>query len=132
MARQIKRLVVHCSDSPDTMDIGKKEITEWHKQRGFDTIGYHAVCRRDGTIETGRPEETIGAHVQGHNSDSLGVCVVGRKDFSPAQMLALITLLRGWMRKYNIAPQNVLGHYELDKGKSCPNLKMSEVRKSIA
>jgi len=131
MARKISRVVIHCSDSPDTMDIGKAEITEWHKQRGFDTIGYHAVCRRDGSIEIGRPEDAVGAHVKGHNADSLGVCVVGRKDFTPAQMIALITLVRSWMRKYNITAQNVLGHYELDKGKSCPNLNLNSLREAI-
>ena len=131
--RAIKRIVVHCSDSPDSQDIGAKEITQWHLARGFATIGYHAVVRRDGTIEIGRPEDQIGAHVEGHNSDSLGVCIVGRKDFSPAQMLAVITLVRSWMRKYGIAPQAVLGHYELDThGKTCPNLQMIAFRKSIA
>lgn len=129
--RPIRTIVVHCSDSPDTQDIGLKEITAWHKARGFDTVGYHAICRRDGTIEVGRPEETIGAHAKGHNADSLGVCVVGRRDFSPAQMLALITLLRSWMRKYKLEPQDVKGHYELDNGKTCPNLELEAVRKSL-
>ncbi len=131
--RKITRIVVHCSDSPDSMDIGVKEIRKWHVQdNGWSDVGYHAVCRRDGTIEIGRPEEQAGAHVAGHNVDSLAVCLVGRKDFSPAQMLALVTLVRSWMRKYNITAQNVLGHTELDPKKSCPNLPLNAVRKAVA
>jgi len=130
--RQIRRIVIHCSDSADSQDIGRDEITAWHRARGFATIGYHSCIRRSGAIEIGRPESEIGAHVQGHNADTLGVCVVGRKDFTPAQMLALVTLVRSWMRKYNIPADKVLGHYELDSGKSCPNLKMSDVRKALA
>lgn len=130
--RKISRICVHCSDSPDTQDIGLKEITAWHVARGFKTAGYHAIVRRSGAIEIGRPESEIGAHVQGHNADTLGVCVVGRKDFTPAQMIALITLVRSWMRKYGIPVERVLGHYELDKGKTCPNLPMPAVRKSLA
>jgi hypothetical protein len=28
--REIKYLVVHCSDSPNDMDIGAEEIHKWH------------------------------------------------------------------------------------------------------
>jgi len=130
--RPVHTLIIHCSDSPDTQDIGRKEITAWHKARGFKTIGYHAVIRRDGSIETGRPEEEMGAHVEGHNTGSLGVCVVGRKDFSPAQMLALITLVRSWMRKYKLGAQDVKGHYEFNSGKSCPNMDANAIRKAVS
>lgn len=130
--RNINLLVVHCSDSPDDRDIGAKEITEWHKARGWSTIGYHAVIRRDGTVELGRPEDVVGAHVEGHNANSLGVCVVGRKNFDHRQMLALMTLLKRWMNKYSIPVISVLGHYELNPGKTCPNMDMQALRKALA
>ena len=47
-------IVIHCTQTPDTMDIGADEIKKWHKNRGFDTIGYHFVIRRDGHVEKGR------------------------------------------------------------------------------
>jgi len=62
------------------MDIGAKKIRQWHKLRGWSDIGYHYVIRRDGRIELGRPIEQVGAHVKGHNSDSIGVCMVGGLD----------------------------------------------------
>ena len=33
--RKINKIVIHCTDSPDSMDIGFREINEWHQKRGF-------------------------------------------------------------------------------------------------
>ena len=66
------------------VDFGADEIRSWHLDRGFSDIGYHYVIRRDGTQEDGRPIEQPGAHVQGHNAHSIGICLVGgRADDSP-------------------------------------------------
>lgn len=54
-----------------------KTIHKWHKQRGWAGIGYHFLVRINGTIERGRPENTIGAHASNHNSNSIGVCFEG-------------------------------------------------------
>lgn len=70
-------IVIHCSATKPSQDIGVKEITEWHVAKGWAGIGYHFVIRRDGQIELGRPLEDVGAHVQGHNSTSVGICMVG-------------------------------------------------------
>ena len=66
-------VVIHCTQTPTDMDIGADKITEWHKDRGFDTIGYHFVIRRDGTIETGRDINMVGAHAVAVNGTSIGV-----------------------------------------------------------
>ena len=128
---QIKQIIVHCSDSPDSQDVTAKDIDAWHKARGWTGIGYHAVIRRDGTVEKGREEHEIGAHVQGQNADSLGVCVIGRKDFAPIQILSLITLLKSWMRRYDIPFNRVKCHYEYDKQKTCPNINAEAIRKAV-
>ena len=47
-------------------------------------MGWHRlsqVIRKNGLTENGRPEFWIGAHVYGFNTESLGVCLIGR-DFS--------------------------------------------------
>lgn len=54
-----------------------EEITKWHKQRGFTTIGYHYVVYLDGSVHEGRSVDVSGAHCTGHNSHSIGVCYVG-------------------------------------------------------
>lgn len=75
--RQINKIIIHCSATPEGKNIGATTIRGWHKERGFTDIGYHYVIRLDGTIEQGRPIEQIGAHCQGHNRNSIGICYIG-------------------------------------------------------
>jgi N-acetyl-anhydromuramyl-L-alanine amidase AmpD len=124
--------VVHCSDSEDSLDFGVHDIRKWHLERGFSDIGYHYVIRRNGKVETGREESQVGAHVQGHNSHSIGICWVGRSRISQEQLDSLYAILRGLCHKYNLDPtEDVLGHCELDNKKTCPNLNMNLVRANL-
>ena len=75
--RRIKEIIIHCSATPEGRDYTVEDITKWHKQRGFRTIGYHYVIYRDGSIHPGRPIEQIGAHCAGHNTSSIGICYIG-------------------------------------------------------
>ena len=112
-------LVVHCSATRPTQDIGVRDITQWHIQRGFDTVGYHYVIRRNGEVERGRPENAVGAHVRGHNVNSIGICLAGGVDnagkpannFTAAQLVALHQLLDELRKRYPDA--RVLGHRDL-------------------
>ena len=123
--KDIKNIVVHCSDTPDNENIGAREIHEMHLSFGWDGIGYHKVILRDGNIEIGRPEYWIGAHVKGKNKSSLGVCLIGRTNFTKQQFVALETLLVSWKKKY--LDVNILGHRDIIKThKTCPNF---DVRK---
>ena len=134
-----KMITVHCSATQATSDIGAAEIRKWHKDKGWSDIGYHAVIRRNGTVEAGRPEWKVGAHVAGHNTDNLGVCLVGginsqgkaENNFTPEQMAALRQVLQGWMKKYSIPAVKVMGHrdWSPDKngdGKITPNEFMKD------
>ena len=78
--RQITLIVVHCSAVRPDQTSSAKQIDEWHKDRGFNSIGYHYVIRRDGTIEPGRPEWMVGTHCVNHNAHSIGVCYEGGLD----------------------------------------------------
>jgi N-acetylmuramoyl-L-alanine amidase len=126
--KKIKKIVLHCSDSPDSVDIGVKDIRRWHLNRGWSDVGYHYIVRRDGRIEKGRDLNTMGAHVRGHNDDSIGVCWVGRKVASDKQLQAIYKLMRGLMSKFNLNAYDIYGHTELDPNKTCPNLDMNFVR----
>ena len=75
-------LVVHCSDTPNDNHITARDIHQLHLGFGWDGLGYHQVILRNGTVEKGRPEFWLGAHVKGHNHESLGVCLIGRDDFT--------------------------------------------------
>lgn len=139
-------LIVHCAATPPNLDIGAKEINQWHRQRGFFNaetglaIGYHYVIRRDGTIETGRPEHVIGAHTKGYNSTSIGICLVGgvkldkktaENNFTDAQWTSLKKLLKELMEKYSLTPSAIHGHNEF-AAKACPSFNVPEwVKKNL-
>ena len=82
--RKITLIVIHCSAVRPNQTSSATQIDSWHKDRGFNGIGYHYVIRRDGTIEPGRPEWMIGAHChvagQNHNKYSIGICYEGGLD----------------------------------------------------
>lgn len=116
----IEMLVVHCSDTPDDQHLGARDIQTMHLGFGWDGIGYHQVIRRDGTRESGRPAYWKGAHVKGVNDRSLGVCLIGRNSFTPAQMHSLAGLLFEWLSLHPSA--RVLGHRDaVETHKTCPN-----------
>lgn len=125
-------LVIHCAATPPTADVGVKEIRQWHRQKGWVDIGYHYVIRRDGRVETGRPEDVIGAHVSGHNATSIGICMAGGVDknqkpednFTGAQYEALAALLKTLICKYPGC--TILGHRDFPGvKKACPSFDVA-------
>jgi N-acetylmuramoyl-L-alanine amidase len=134
--RKISKIIVHCSDSPDDLDIGFKQINDWHKQNGWlspsgISCGYHYIVRRDGRVQRGRPDEEMGAHTKGHNANSIGICWIGRKSPSEEQRKALYVLINGIRADLNISIDKVYGHCEFDRFKTCPNLDMDKVRAEL-
>ena len=150
MRHRTDYIVVHCSATRATSDIGVDEIRDWHVHKnGWRDIGYHAVIRRDGEIEWGRHFDEEGAHVAGQNYRSVGVCLVGGIDFdgSPEnnftdeQFKSLTVLLEVLQRAYPSA--SILGHRDLSPDldgdgvvekhewvKDCPCFDVREWRQS--
>lgn len=129
--REIGKIVIHCTASPDSLDIGVREVRQWHIDRGWTDIGYHILVRRSGVAEAGRSYDKVGAHVAGHNSDSLGIVWVGQDQIAQKQMDTLLVIVRGLMHQYNLSVDDVYGHYELDSKKTCPNLDMNRFRAEL-
>lgn len=73
----IKYIVMHYSATYPDADITAATIDKWHRERGWNGIGYHYFIRRDGTVERGRPESVVGAHVRNQNTGKIGICVAG-------------------------------------------------------
>lgn len=122
-------IVVHCSQTPASMDVGVAEIRAWHvKERHWRDIGYHYVIRRDGTVEMGRPTWAVGAHVEGENLHTVGVCLVGGGDgeggwednFTPEQWQSLERTVASLMRRYGTGVA-VKGHRDYPTPKQCPS-----------
>lgn len=133
----VTTIFVHCSATqPDWMEddpLSAKiaEMTRWHVKRGFNTLGYHHVIDRDGSVAEGRPETTPGAHVAGHNTGSIGVCLIGghgssendpfSKNYTPEQELALLNLIEDIKTRAKIT--KVRGHNEV-AAKACPGFNV--------
>lgn len=96
----------------------------WHLERGFKKIGYHYFIDKSGVVHKGREESEVGAHVKNHNATSLGICLSGKKDFTHYQFAALEMLLIDLCSKYDLEKSDILGHSDLDKGKTCPNFNL--------
>lgn len=140
--RPIRRIVLHCSATPDydrgssAFDlIGAADIDVWHRYRGFKSpsgihIGYHKVVRRTGVIEPGRPFEEIGAHVQGENTDSIGICYVGTQRPTDAQVESLLLIAKDLHDRFGLGADAWHGHYEY-ANKTCPGLPMSMFRRLV-
>lgn len=125
--RQIREIIIHCSATKPTQDIGAAEIRQWHiDQKGWTDIGYHHVIRRNGTVEQGRPHEKEGAHTQGHNRNSIGICLIGGINqsgqpdcnFTAAQWAALHDLVSDLVEQYDGV--TVTGHRAYTTAKACP------------
>lgn len=132
--RIINKIIVHCSATREGFDYTVSDITKWHKQRGFSTIGYHYVIYRDGSINTGRDVNVSGAHCEGHNSHSVGVCYIGglenrlnpktgkydipKDTRTAAQKASLLKLLRQLRSLYPSA--KIRGHRDF-ANKACPS-----------
>lgn len=110
IGREIELIVVHCSATDASMNIGANEIYGWHtlpkanennmyrylgknytfhdlpedvqgrSGRGWSDIGYHNIIRRNGVLEHGRDLAIPGAHARGYNSKSIGICLIGGVD----------------------------------------------------
>lgn len=125
--RKITEIIVHCTATQEGKHFTVSDITRWHKQRGFSTIGYHYVIYLDGTRHLGRDVNISGAHCENHNSHSIGVCYVGglasdgktpKDTRTQAQKTALLALLRELRRIYPMA--RIYGHRDF-ANKACPS-----------
>lgn len=128
--RKVNKIILHCSatsDYPETADnfdrYGAYDIDQWHRDRGFDEIGYHWVVRRTGVIECGRPEIYMGAHCKGQNENSIGVCYIGTSKPTCYQIASLYVLITGLMKRYKLDFKDFFGHKDFAKT-ACPGFDM--------
>lgn len=125
LKKNIKFLIVHCSDTGNDNNISALDIHRMHLSFGWDGIGYHKIIKRNGEIENGRPEFWIGAHTYGMNNVSLGVCLIGSDLFTPEQLNSLRLILDKWKLLY---PNVIIkGHRDIiETNKTCPNFDVLE------
>lgn len=135
--RMITSIIIHCTDSDDSLDIGFREINDWHRDRGWlspsgISCGYHFIVRRGGKVERGRPDDEMGAHCKGKNRNSLGIVWVGRKAMSPDQRKSLLNLVAELCEIHGLSrADDVFGHCEFEPNKTCPNIDMVRFRADL-
>lgn len=133
--REINEIIVHCSATPDGERCDISTITEWHKAKGWKTVGYHFVIQPDGEVQYGRPIDEVGAHVRGHNAESIGICLIGgdgsnptdaaSDHFSPVQIKRLHKMVNA-LRATIGGDIKVSGHNQY-ANKACPGFQVSEL-----
>ena len=134
--KQIKGLVIHCSDST----FGSATlIDKWHRERGWDGIGYTAViCNgmvenntympfMNGAIEWGRDWDKMGAHTLGFN-DYEAICLIGESGkFTEAQIETLERVVLELINDFGLPMSRIYGHSDLDSKKPhCPGFSVTE------
>jgi len=76
--RKIDKIIIHCSATREGENYTVDTIRSWHVDgRGWSDIGYHFYIDLYGKIHKGRDIAKIGAHVKGHNRNSIGICYCG-------------------------------------------------------
>ena len=132
--RTIREIILHCSATREGQDFTVQDIDRWHRQRGFLRIGYHYVFYRNGTIHIGRTLEEVGAHCQGHNRSSIGICYIGGlsadgrpKDTRTPEQKAALRALVAQLKERFPAPPSANGQGSPDGGctRSAPRMLLS-------
>lgn len=136
--RKINELIVHCSATPEGRDVKTSTIRDWHiRLNKWVDIGYHYIIELDGSVRMGRPETIVGAHCQGHNANSIGICYVGgvakdgktpKDTRTEAQKKSLTLLLKMLRKKYPQA--QIHGHRDFAK-KACPSFDATSEYKNL-
>ena len=121
--------VVHWTETHTNKNLGSEEINSWHLAAGLDGIGYHYVCRRDGSLQRGRPVNEDGQHTPGYDNGTLSFVFVGginapsgtpnASNFLSSQSLtrSQVNTFDHWCRAFFAAyPGGIIkGHSELDE-----------------
>ena len=127
--REITKIIVHCTATPEGREVNVEEIRKWHTEapRNWSDVGYHFHIKLDGTLQEGRPIERTGAHCAGQNFCSIGISYAGgmTKDMKEAkdtrtaeQKDALIDFLHELKEQYPKA--KIYGHRDFS-AKACPS-----------
>ncbi|MGR6871222.1 3TM-type holin [Pseudomonas sp. HK3] len=131
----ITSIVLHCADTPNGRKTNIIDIDQWHANRNppftrnlsiapqhqphLKHIGYHYVITLNGDIHEGRPLIETGAHVSGHNKNTVGICLIGRDQFTPEQFNA-IQIIKSRIEAIVGNKLPLSGHREYDAHKTCP------------
>ena len=147
---QLKRLVIHCTDTPEGRKVSSDDIRHWHTSpvskggRGWQQVGYTDMFHLDGSVErlvennedawVDGWEITNGA--KGYNAVSRHIVYVGGLDKkmkpkdtrTQAQHNALKAYVLDFHRRH--PKVRIVGHCDL-AAKACPSFNVAAWLKEI-
>lgn len=145
--RKIDLIIIHCSASNNPDQDFLSAITDLHTSpktkkikwgeyetigKGFAYVGYHFfIDKKNGELFVGRNIDLPGAHCEGHNANSIGICLSGNDEPTDAQKKTLKKLLIDLMKQYGLTVIDILPHKAFNKNKTCPNFDLGELLKNI-
>ena len=137
--RKIDEIIIHCSATQpkwmadQSVEAKRDEIDRWHRDRGFNSFGYHYLLDRNGKVCAGRGLDEQGAHTRGHNDNSIGICLVGghgssstdafSANYTDAQDQALRVLINELKIRVPTI-KKISGHNDYTHAKACPGFKV--------
>lgn len=127
--RKVNKVFIHCSANSNPQ-WGIEELKASHLSRGFKDIGYHFFIDFTGKIHEGRSLESVPSAQQGHNTNTIAICLHGgqnnQNDFTQKQFNSLIDLCSQINSQYNSISFH--GHCEVSD-KDCPVFDYKSVLK---
>lgn len=129
--RPILYYIVHCAYTRPSMDISIDWIDKLHKKNGWSGVGYNTFFKRDGTRQSGRPLEQIGAHTLSFNHNSIGVCYAGgmgekggvEDNITVDQWFAIMDDFRAAQEVY---PNILMAGHNQFNAKACPSFDVRD------
>lgn len=123
--REVNRIFIHCSASDASGSVYEgaglaKTIDKWHKDRGWQGVGYHYLIDKSGQLITGRDIEKSPAAQAGHNYGTIAIMLHGLNihKFTATEL----STLKEFCIEYNELYRGHItfhGHCEVS-AKSCP------------
>ena len=117
------RLTIHHTATPNndslSMPARMRQIQAFHiNDRNYCDIGYHFLIGQDGRVYQGRPENHVGAHALGANTNNVGISFIGTyasRAPSGDMMAAAARIMRAMADTYGITLNRtqVKGHRQV-------------------
>lgn len=132
ITKRITKIVCHHPAHPSW---SIHDIHNYHRNSlGWVGIGYNYFITFDGRIYEGRGRN-MGAHAQGYNDRTLGVCFQGdfeKQQMTDAQVKAGAWLIAKLIREEGLSISDVIGHRDIN-ATSCPgkNFRMNDLKQAI-
>ena len=138
--RRITTIILHHSAARTNVDPGT--IADWQEAKGLSRPGaYHYYLWEQGIgawrVDPMRPEARIGAHDQGQNATSIGICVAGdytTRALAPAAFNLLVDLITDCCLRYGLSAEAIEGHREHEPPTTptiCPGYEVAPIKAAV-